>query len=151
MTETFSPHVKIRTLSTCWAVAVGLNINKNARMPQTCTGCKSHLAVWCRCYSAKTIALGLCVTCLRSRVVVNVLRSIWDSTWYLEPTLIEWLNVGGVLRLLHAQIASGRTKGTVYVDHVLVILVASVAMLVFKGVLRSWSILYIPGLWETYI
>ena len=36
-------------------------------MPQTCTGCKSHLAVWCRCYSAKTIALGLCVTCLRSR------------------------------------------------------------------------------------
>ena len=50
------------------------------------------------------------------------------KVWYLEPTLIEWLNVGGVLRLLHAQIASGRTKGTVYVDHVLVILVASVAM-----------------------
>ena len=59
------------------------------------------------------------------------------KVWYLEPTLIEWLNVGGVLRLLHAQIASGRTKGTVYVDHVLVILVASIAMLVFKGVLRS--------------
>ena len=51
--------------------------------------------------------------------------------------VIEWLNVGGVLRLLHAQIKSGRTEGTVYVDHVLVILVASVAMLVFKGVLRS--------------
>ena len=60
-----------------------------------------------------------------------------SSVGFIRCVVIEWLNVGGVLRLLHAQIASGRTEGTVYVDHVLVILVASVAMLVFKVVIRS--------------
>ena len=55
-------------------------------MPQTCTCCKSHLAVWCRCYSAKTIALGLCVTCLRSRVVVilAVVRTTYSVVFVIQ-------------------------------------------------------------------
>ena len=55
-------------LSLLYLVVV-LFINKTARMPQSCTGCKRHLAVWCHCYSAATIALGLCITCLRCRDV----------------------------------------------------------------------------------
>ena len=62
---------------------------------------------------------------------------VCSSVSFIRCVVIEWLSVGDVLSLLHAQIASGWTKETVYVDHVLVILVASVAMLVFKVVIRS--------------
>ena len=47
------------------------------------------------------------------------------------------ISVGVVISLLHVQIASGWTEEPVYVVHVLVNLVASVAMLVFKVVIRS--------------
>ena len=56
----------------CWEVALFINKNArmlesctDARMPQSCTGCNSHLAVWCHCYSVATRALGLCISCSR--------------------------------------------------------------------------------------
>ena len=46
-----------------WVAA--LFINKNARMPQSCTGCSS------------TIALGLCIACLRCRDVF--MYGLWQD------------------------------------------------------------------------
>ena len=62
---------------------------------------------------------------------------VCSSVGFIRCVVMGWLSVGDVISLLHVQIASGWIEETVYVVHVLVNLVASVAMLVFKVVIRS--------------
>ena len=59
------------------------------------------------------------------------------TSFVCSSVVMEWLSVGDVLSLLHVQSASGLVEETVYVVHVLVNLVASVARLVFKVVIRA--------------
>ena len=81
--------IKYRTVFGWWVVVLFINKNArmlqsctDARMPQSCTGCTSHLAVWCHCYSVATRALGLCISCLRCRDVVTS-RLLWLITYVL--------------------------------------------------------------------
>ena len=102
------------------------------------------------------------VSCM---VGLPIVCSIWFFVWlctflgsravFIRCVLFEWIGVGVVLSPLHVKIGSGRTgsgrtDGKDCVVNVFGIFIATVAMLVFKGLFRAWSFfLYILGLWET--
>ena len=102
------------------------------------------------------------VSCM---VGLPIVCSIWCFVWlctflgsravFIRCVLFEWIGVGVVLSPLHVKIGSGRTgsgrtDGKDCVVNVFGIFIATVAMLVFKGLFRAWSFfLYILGLWET--
>ena len=98
------------------------------------------------------------VSCM---VGLPIVCSIWCVVWFftflgsravfIRCVLFEWIGVGVVLSPLHVKIGPGRSDGKDCVVNVLGIFTATVAMLVFKGLFRAWSIFYIYLVFEKLI
>ena len=98
------------------------------------------------------------VSCM---VGLPIVCSIWCVVWFftflgsravfIRCVLFEWIGVGVVLSPLHVKIGPGRTDGKDCVVNVLGIFIATVAMLVFKGLFRAGSIFYIYLVFEKQI
>ena len=88
-------------------------------------------------------------------------RSLWCVVWlchllgsragFIHGLLLKWVVVGVVLSLLHVKTGSGHTKGKYSVTNVFDLFLATVAMLLFKGLLRAWSSFYIYLVFEKQI